>query len=424
LLAAVLAAGATAFSSTAGAASVTCADKPDDPVGYAVTAIRAQAVAVPPTTAAIAVLDTGVANVPELAGRLKAGYNVGNGTPNAGDIDGHGTAVAAIAAAAAGGVRGVSPSSPIIPIKIFDDTGQTGPEELVSGIARAIDENAGVINLSVEAAPGEIDPASVASIKNAINTAVSLGIPVIAASGNEGAPSLDVPAAYPHVIAVGATEISGAVAPFSNLGAGLDLVAPGKDIITAAPSALCSHGYGFVSGTSFAAPAVAGAAALLLQKHPDLDVGQVADMLRLRGVRSPQWNLETGFGLLDVAASANAPVPAPDQPEVNDDIKWAKLQPAVLSAPKRSRKVAARMAPHMDPADVYRVRLKKGDRFGVTVRLPAGATATLAFGASKLGSVGGTSFKRKIKRTGTYFVGLTLGKSPEAGTGYTLTLKR
>ena len=55
---------------------------------------------------------------------------------------------------------------------------------------------------------------------------------------------------------------------------------------------------------------------------------------------------------------------------------------------------------------------------------PAGATARLGFGTSKLASVRGTSLTKKIKRTGTYYVGLTLGKSPAAGITYTLTLKR
>jgi subtilisin family serine protease len=420
------AAGALAFSQNAAAISVTCTDRPANPSGYAVTAIHADQVAVPATAPAIAVLDTGVAAVPELAGRIKPGYNVSDGTQNTGDIDGHGTAAASIAAAAAGGVRGVSPTSPIIPIKIFDDRGQAGPEDLVAGIAKAIDANAGVINVSADASPDEVDRATRDDIMTAIDTAVSLGIPIVAATGNEGAGTIGVPAAYPHVIAVGATDATGAPASFSNTGAQLDLVAPGEDVATAAPGALCSGGYGLVSGTSFATPAVAGAAALILQKHPDLDVGQVADILRLRGVRAPApgWTLETGFGLLDVAASLAAPVPAADQPEVNDDIRWAKLQPVVLSAPRRSRRLSARMAPHMDPADVYRVKLKKGDRFKVTVRLPSGATAALAFGAQKLARVRGSSVAMQIKRSGTYFVGLTLGKSPEAGVSYTLTLKR
>jgi subtilisin family serine protease len=388
--------------------------------------VHADSISIPTRAPAIAVLDSGVASVPELAGRLRPGYNVAGGDQNTNDVDGHGTAVAAIAAAAAGGVRGVSPTSPIIPIKIFDDRGNSTPEDFVAGIERAVAAKAAVINVSASAAAGDVDASTAREVRNAIYAAVSLGIPVVAATGNDGSASLGVPSAYPHVVAVGATDATGAPAPFSNTGTGLDLVAPGADIVTAAPSALCSSGYGQVSGTSFAAPYVAGAAALLLGKHPDLDVAQLTDMLRLRGVRSPAppWSSDLGFGPLDVAAALDAPIPSPDLPEVNDDTGWAKQMPPVLSGPKRSRTVFARIAPHEDPSDVYRLRLKKGDRLRVRLQQPAGTTLRLAFGATNLAGKSGTSFTRKIKKTGTYYVGVTIKQSPPAGTGYALTLKR
>jgi hypothetical protein len=203
-------------------------------------------------------------------------------------------------------------------------------------------------------------------------------------------------------------------------------MAPGEDIVAPAPKPLCSSGYQSVTGTSFAAPAVAGAVAVLLAKHPDLDVSQVTDMLRLRGLRNPApgWSLAMGFGLLDLAAAVNAGVPAADQPEVNDDIAWAKQQTAVLSAPKRSRTLSARIAPHMDPADVYRLKLKKGDRLEVKLQVPAGAKLRLAFGATRLAAKSGAAFTQRIKKTGTYYVGVTIRKSDPAGTGYGLSLKR
>jgi hypothetical protein len=412
--------------SSASAISVDCAAKPPDPVGYQVSSVHADQVSIPSSAPAIAVLDSGVAAVPELNGRLRVGYNVSSGDQNTNDIDGHGTAVAAIAAGAAGGVRGISPSSPIIPIKIFDDRGASTPEDFIAAIERAVAANAGVINISASDSPGGLDAATAYEVKNAIYAAVSLGIPVVAATGNEGTSAIGVPAAYPHVIAVGATDATGAPAPFSNTGSALDLVAPGADIVTPAPSALCSSGYGSVTGTSFAAPAVAGAAALLLAKHPDLDVSQVTDMLRFRGLRSPAptWGSDFGFGMLDVAASLDAPLPSADLPEVNDDIHWAKLQPAVLSAPKRSRTLFARIAPHMDPADVYRLRLRKGDRLQVNLQQPSGVKLGLAFGSARLAARSGTKFAQRVKKTGTYYVGVTIKQSPPAGTGYALTLKR
>lgn len=418
--------GLVGAASPAAAISVDCTSKPADPVGYEVRAVHADTVGLPGTAPAIAVLDSGVAQVPELGNRLRAGYNVASGSQNTNDIDGHGTAVASIAAAAAGGVRGISPSSQIIPIKIFDDRGNSTPEDFVAGIERAVAANASVINVSASVATTDVDAAAAREVKFAINAAVSLGIPVIAATGNEGAGSIGAPAAYPHVIAVGATDATGAPAQFSNTGSGLDLIAPGADIVTAAPSALCSTGYGKVTGTSFAAPAVAGAAALLLAKHPDLDAGQVTDMLRLRGVRSPApaWSSDRGFGMLDVTAALDAPIPSADQPEVNDDVGWAKQQPPALSAPQRSKTLFARIAPHMDPSDVYRVRLKKNDRLRVRLQQPPATRLRLSFGAKSLAQKRGASFTQKIKKTGTYYVGVTIKQSDPAGTGYVLSLKR
>ena len=407
------------------AAALECTDKPVDPTGYQVTAVHADQVAAPGTTKPIAVLDTGVADVPELGPRLRPGYDVTSGTRATVDRDGHGTAVASIAAAA-GDARGVSTTSPLLPVKIFTDGGESTAEDVVAGIERAVAADAGVINISGAGSASDVDAATAREVRNAIYAAVTLGIPVVAAVGNEGASTLGVPAAYPHVIAVGATDRSGAGASFSNHGSGLDLVAPGDNIVTPAPHALCGSGYQLVTGTSFAAPAVAGAAAILLAKHPDLDVSQLTDMLRLRGIRNPApgWSLEMGFGMLDVASVLAAPVPSADQSEVDDDIGWAKLQPAVLSAPKRSRTVFARIAPHQDPSDVYRLRLKKGDRLKVRLQQPAGTKLKLAFGTKSLARKGGTSFTQKIKKAGTYYVGVAIQTSPPAGTGYGLSLKR
>jgi hypothetical protein len=78
----------------------------------------------------------------------------------------------------------------------------------------------------------------------------------------------------------------------------------------------------------------------------------------------------------------------------------------------------------MDPADVYRVRLKKGDHLQVRLQEPAGTRLRLSFGATKLAAKRGTSFSQKIKTSGTYFVGVTIQQAPPAGAGYALTLRR
>lgn len=413
------------FAISAAATAIECADKPADPIGYQLTAIDGANVQVPKTTRPIAVLDTGVSEVSELQGRVGVGYDVTTGARTTTDNDGHGTAVAAIAAAS-GAVRGVSPSSPVLPIKIFSVSGNASADDFIAGIGRAVAADAGVINLSGAGSVADVNPADARAVKDAINAAVTLGIPVVAATGNEGTSSLGVPSAYPHVIAVGATAADGTPASFSNRGPGIDLVAPGENIVTSAPTSLCASGYQRVTGTSFAAPAVTGAIALLMAKYPELDVPQITDMLRLRGLRNPApgWSLSMGFGILDVAAVLAAAIPAPDQPEVNDDIKWAKLQPVAFAAPKKSKTVFARIAPRIDPVDVYRVKLKKGDRLRVKLQQPSGTSLKLSFGASKLSAMRGSSFTQRITKSGTYFVGVAIGKTPPEGAGYGLSLRR
>lgn len=411
---------------TADAISVSCVTRPTSPVGYEIVAIRADQAVTSRRPPPIAVLDTGIASVPELQGRVLQGYNVAGDNPNTFDIDGHGTAVASLAAAAAGGVRGVSPATPVLPIKIFDDAGNSDPETFIAAIERAVAADAGVINISAAGSPSDVDSSTKRAVQDAINAAVSLGIPVLAASGNEGSGRLDFPANLAHVIAVGATNETGDRADYSNSGTGLDLVAPGSNLITAAPPAICSSGYATATGTSFAVALASGAASMLLSQKPQLDVGQLTDMLRLAGPRSnpPTYSPELGFGMLNVRAALDAPTPTADASEVNDDIRWAKLQGLTMSATKNSKTVFARLAPHTDPADVYGVKLKQGQTFRARLTSPGGVKIALSFGSKKLAAKRGPQFKQKITKTGTYYVGAKLLKSPQVGAGYALRLSR
>jgi hypothetical protein len=78
----------------------------------------------------------------------------------------------------------------------------------------------------------------------------------------------------------------------------------------------------------------------------------------------------------------------------------------------------------MDPADVYRLKLKKGDRLRVKLQQPAGTKLRLAFGATKLARRSAAGFTQKIKKAGTYYVGVSIQSSPPEGAGYGLSLKR
>jgi subtilisin family serine protease len=431
LASAALAAGSLALAPAASGAG--CAPKPESPVGYQVSAVGADRIEPPATTPPIAILDSGIGDVPELAGRVRPGLNVVTGGQNVNDLDGHGTAVATIAAGQAGGVRGVSPSSPVIPIKILDARGETSAPDVIAGIDAAVSRGAKVNNISA-AAPAGKPTADDRRVLTAVERAVSKGVVVVAPSGNEGKPGIDIPAIYPHVLAVGATDESGVAAPFSNTGSGLDLVAPGANISTAAPSFICSTGYALMTGTSFAVPAVAGAAALVQAARPELDATQTADVLRL--ARGTTWSRALGFGLLDVPAAIAAPAPPAQPTEVDDDVYWVKRAPVRLSAARRRATIDSAVAIHTDPADVYRLKLRRGDRLSAAVRAQ-GASLRLGLWRAQTGSFDITDGKTehriaagsrlrgvRIRRGGVYYVSVSAVKTLPQGARYSLTLSR
>ncbi|WP_243014847.1 S8 family peptidase [Brevibacillus borstelensis] len=245
----------------------------------------------------IAVLDTGVDySHPDLKGNVLPGVNlVQPGKPAQDDsANGHGTAVAGVLAARGNngiGVSGVLWNARIMPIKVLDKYGETDVELLAKGINAAIDRGAKIILMSVSSLSYS------KTLTAAIQRAEASGVVVVAASGNE-ANRVAYPAAYPTVIAVGAVKENLKPLYDSNSGPELNLVAPGFNIYTTKPKGK----YGMFSGTSAAAPQVAGAAALVLARNPNmtpLDVRQLlyqtAADLGERG-----WDRQTGYGLLDV----------------------------------------------------------------------------------------------------------------------------
>lgn len=414
-----------------------CAPVPDPgTVPWQVSAVHAEAIAPPPTTPAIAVLDSGVdPAAPGLGGRVRPGLNVVSPASGTDDAEGHGTAVAAVAAGA-GDARGVSPTSPIIPITIFDARGETRVSWIVKGIAAALARHAGVINISAAGPSRGPLTHDDRVVQRAIDGAVSRGTVVVVSTGNEGLGRLDAPARYAHVIAVGATDESGEPADFSNRGAGLDVVAPGSGLITAAPATRCATGFQIVSGTSFAAPAVAGAAALAQALHPGIDVAALTDLLRSPVPNSP-WSPDRGFGLLDVAAVLAAPVPPGDAGEADDDIGLVQGAPALRLASHRGTALDDRVSAHTDPADVFRVRLRRGDRFVAAVKStprarlqlalwsPGAAASAPAAGArGRLARSASGRLAVTIPRAGIYCVTVSAVRTPPAGVGYRLMLRR
>jgi thermitase len=222
----------------------------------------------------VAVLDTGVdSDHEDLGGRVVVSMNF-TSSPTADDICGHGTHVAGIIAASSNngiGIAGLAPASCIMSIKVADDEGRTGAKVMAEGIRWAVDNGASVINISAEFFEPSPD------LEEAINYAWEQGALVIAAAGNQGNQTPVYPACYENCIAVAASSPDGTLAPLSNYGDWVDVVAPGFEIYSTLPG----DSYGYKSGTSFAAAHVSGLAALLYPVTSDTNGnGRVNDEVR------------------------------------------------------------------------------------------------------------------------------------------------
>jgi hypothetical protein len=160
-------------------------------------------------------------------------------------------------------------------------------------------------------------------LRDAIMFAYRSGSLVVAAAGNEGLEGSPkgYPAAYPHVLTVGATNESGRVASFSTVAPTVDLVAPGVRIPVAEPLSEEPTGYLEVPGTSFSAPLVAGAAAWVWTTRPDLDNTQLFEVMRRSSVDlgAPGFDSASGYGLLSIPNALAFRTPARDSQEPNEE---------------------------------------------------------------------------------------------------------
>ncbi|WBQ06749.1 S8 family serine peptidase [Kribbella sp. CA-293567] len=254
----------------------------------------------------IAVLDTGVdAGHPDLAGRLVPGFNATS--PNRGPIDGdgHGTMTLGIIAAAANngfGVAGVGWSAKAMPVKVLADDGGGYDVDVAEGIDWAVAHGAKVINMSL-GGPGD-NPV----LRDSVQRAVAAGVVVIAAAGNDGSDVWQYPAAYPEVIAVGATSANGTLTDFSSFGSWVDIAAPGVNILSTYPRYPQDPEdvpYAFCTGTSCSAPIVAGVAALVKNKWPAFTPAQVEQRLKVlsRDAGPRGTDQYYGAGILDAYAA-------------------------------------------------------------------------------------------------------------------------
>ena len=204
----------------------------------------------------VAVVDTGIsADHPDLKNNIKGGYNAINPLKSWNDDNGHGSHVAGIIAALnnAIGTVGAAPLADLYAVKVLNRQGSGYLSDIIEGLDWAIANNMQVVNMSLGTS------SDILSFREAVQRVNAAGIVQVAAAGNSGG-SVGYPAAYPEVIAVSATDSGDALASFSSRGPEVDLAAPGVGIY----SAYKGTGYATLSGTSMAAPHVAGSVALVL----------------------------------------------------------------------------------------------------------------------------------------------------------------
>lgn len=244
----------------------------------------------------VAVLDTGVDPThPVLAPHLvQGGYDYISQTATMSDVvggpaSGHGTFVAGL-------IAQVAPNARILPFRVLDSNGQGTVANVANAIEAAVNDGAQVINLSMGMA------ISSNVLHEAITYAQDHGVIVVASTGNQDSTTPQYPAAWDGVVSVAGTDQNDRHASFSNYGTWVSVSAPGVNLYSTYPG-----GYAYGSGTSFAAPLVAGEAALLWAATPSLDAEHVTGAIEQGSVdinsNNPGYQDMLGNGRIDAATA-------------------------------------------------------------------------------------------------------------------------
>src|SRR6185312_11692373 len=267
----------------------------------------------------VAVVDTGVARVPDLKDtEIVPGWNFVNDTDNAADDHGHGTHVAGTIAQSTHnglGVAGVAFHAKIMPIKVLSARGSGSVSGIANGIRWAADHGAKVINMSLGG------PMASSVLSKAVKYAHDKGVVVVCAAGNDGRGKVSYPAAYPHAIAVASTQYDETTTFYSNWGKEIDIAAPGGNTRvdqngdgqpdgvlqnTIVPGNISQNDYLWFMGTSMASPHVAGVAALVVGQgvtNPDAVEKVLKETARQPKVAPKDKQNRYGAGIVDAAAA-------------------------------------------------------------------------------------------------------------------------
>lgn len=270
----------------------------------------------------VAVLDTGIdAEHPDFAKRIVASRSFVPGESMA-DVQGHGThtasTVAGTGAASGGTERGVAPEADLLVGKVLSNQDYGQDSWIIAGMEWAArTEHAKVISMSLgdSSRHGQNDPVSQALNKLTAETGALFV--VAAGNGGPGPYTLGAPGTADAALTVGAVDYSDTIAPFSSTGPRLlddalkpDITAPGVGVLAARSHYLNdgSEGYyRYLDGTSMATPHVAGAAALLAQKHPEWSAQDIKNTLMSTSMRTPDYTpYQAGAGRVELPAAYNA----------------------------------------------------------------------------------------------------------------------
>ena len=219
----------------------------------------------------VAVVDTGVQEIPDLQGALVPGVDLA-GTPPNGPLANHGTWVASIIAARGNNGRdaaGYCWTCLIMPVRVSDGGSPTSATTIAKGIVWAVDHGAQIVNVSLAGSETSSDEQS------AVAYAVAHHVIVVAAAGNSGSVAPEYPADYPSVLSVSGTDQTDQLYPWSTRGSWVALSAPGCAVVV---DPIVGTAYG--CGSSFAPAAVTGIAGLLLSLSSTLTTDQVVAALR------------------------------------------------------------------------------------------------------------------------------------------------
>lgn len=256
----------------------------------------------------IAILDTGVSHShPDLTPALLPGFDMvdNDDEPDDSVIFSHGTFVAGAAAAVGNnglGIAGAAWGASILPVRILNTLGGGNAMVGAQGLVYAADRGAHVINMSLGYR------ARSEALHAAVRYAHASGAVIVAATGNNPSRAVPVPASYPEVIAVTATDHFDREPGFSTIGAEVSVSAPGYNIWSTQDTQFNRDGYDFETGTSMASPLVAATAAIVRSANTALSPPQVAALLEATAddLGEPGWDPKHGHGRVNARAAVEA----------------------------------------------------------------------------------------------------------------------